>query len=304
MQQPAVTTGVDVGIELGGTKVIVAASTHGVDLVDREQVETSEPIATFAAIRAAIASVSAGYPVRSMGIASFGPIDLRQRSPSRGTILSTPKPDWSDVNVLTGIAKGFGIPVGLDTDVNAAVRAEAVWGGHNESAIAYLTVGTGIGGGIWVDGTVVNGSNHPEIGHLRVSLHPEDDFAGSCRFHPDCLEGRASGTAIRARWGAPAEALGERSCDVIRLESWYLARGVAALCSVVPVEKVIVGGGVSHLDGLHASVADALEGASGGYPPIPFAFGGPVISAPTLGENAGVLGAIAVGREAWQRVVG
>jgi fructokinase len=292
------TPGLDVGVELGGTKVIVAASRNGVDLVGREQLPTSDPTATFAAIRTAMGDVASGEPVRSVGVASFGPIDLRLNSPSRGTILSTPKPEWSGVNVLTAVAEGLNIPVGLDTDVNAAVRAEGTLGDHHEAAIAYLTVGTGVGGGVWVDGDVVKGSNHPEIGHLRVPRYPHDDFAGVCPFHGDCLEGSASGTAIRARWGRPAEALGESLDDAIRLEAWYLAHGIAGLCSVVPVEKVIIGGGVSHLAGLHSTVAAALPEASGGYPPIPFGFGGPVICSPTLGDNAGVMGAIALGRKA------
>jgi fructokinase len=304
MQQVVDTTGVDVGIELGGTKVIVAASRNGVDLVGRQHLPTSAPAATFAAIRTAMRNVASDEPVRSLGVASFGPIDLRQVSPSLGTILSTPKPEWSGVNVLTAIAEGCNIPVGLDTDVNAAVRAEATLGNHHEAAIAYLTVGTGVGGGVWVDGDVVNGSNHPEIGHIRVPRHPNDDFAGSCAFHGDCLEGSASGKAIRARWGRPAEALGESLDEAIRLEAWYLAHGIAALCSVVPVEKVIIGGGVSHLDGLHSSVVGALAEASGGYPPIPFAFGGPVICSPTLGDNAGVMGAIALGRRARDSTAG
>jgi fructokinase len=177
------TPGVDIGVELGGTKVIVAASRNGVDLVGRELLPTSDPTATFAAVRTAMANVASGDPVRSVGIATFGPVDMRQGSPSLGTILSTPKPEWSGVNVLTAIAEGWSIPVGLDTDVNAAVRAEATLGAHQEADIAYLTVGTGVGGGVWVDGDVVNGSNHPEIGHLRGPPHPDDDFAGICLFH-------------------------------------------------------------------------------------------------------------------------
>ncbi len=158
--------------------------------------------------------------------------------------------------------------------------------------VAYLTVGTGVGGGIFSNGAVVHGSNHSEIGHIRVPRHPDDHHTSSCPFHADCLEGLASGTAVRDRWGRSAENLGQMLSSAVQLEAWYLARGIAGLCAVIPVDLVVIGGGLSKLPGLHEETARALEEASGLYPPIPFAEDGPQIATPTLGDDAGVRGAI------------
>ncbi|MEN8239352.1 MAG: ROK family protein, partial [Actinomycetota bacterium] len=162
--------------------------------------------------------------------------------------------------------------------------------------VAYYTVGTGIGGALWSAGGVLRGANHSEIGHVRVPRHPDDEFGGSCPFHGDCLEGMASGTAIRDRWGVPADAPGVNAVAMLDLEAWYLAHAVATMCAVIPVEQVIIGGGVAKMAGFHASVADALVSASGGYPAVPFASGGPAVLPPGLGDDAGVIGAIELAR--------
>lgn len=150
--------------------------------------------------------------------------------------------------------------------------------------------------GVTIPGVVLHGANHPEIGHIRVPRHKDDHHMSSCPFHEDCLEGMASGTAVRERWGARAEDLSHPTVSATKLEAWYLARGIAGLCAIIPVELVIIGGGVSKFPGLHDEVARALEEASGAYPPVPFAEGGPTIVAPGLGDDAGVIGAIEFAR--------
>jgi fructokinase len=286
---------VHVGIELGGTKVVVGASERNAELLFRETIATGDPGATLAAVTDSLEGLTDRYRVGGIGIASFGPIDLRPTSPTFGTMLATPKAGWSGVDVL-GLLTVPGVDVAIDTDVNAALLAERAWGAGTSENLAYLTVGTGIGGAIYTGGGVVHGSNHPEVGHMRVPRHPEDSFPGVCPFHGDCLEGMASGTAIRSRWDVAADALGHALPDALVFESWYLAHAIASLCAIIPVDQVIVGGGVSKLPGLHASVASMLPQASGGYPPVPFEMGGPGVMAPGLGDDSGVVGAIELAR--------
>ncbi|MEN8041324.1 MAG: ROK family protein [Actinomycetota bacterium] len=288
-----------VGVELGGTKMVVAASQDGLTVSRREQVPTTDPDTTLRSLRDAIREVAGEERIEAVGLASFGPIDLRAESDSFGQMLATPKPGWTGVDIVEGITGGLDVPVGVDTDVNGAVLAEALHGaGSDYRHVAYLTVGTGVGGGIWTDGGVLHGANHPEVGHIRVPRQREDHHTSSCPFHDDCLEGMASGTAVRERWGTAAQDLGHLTPAATKLEAWYLARGIAGLSAVVPVEVVIIGGGLSHLPDLHAQVAAALDEASGRYPPVPFAEGGPTIVPPGLGSDSGVLGAIELAKAA------
>lgn len=282
-----------VGVELGGTKMVIASSTDGRSIAERRQLPTADPDSTLRAIREAIAEIAAGRGIRGLGVASFGPLDLRKTSHRFGQLIDTPKPGWSGVDIIRTIAPSPDVPFLVDTDVNAAVMAEARYGaGIGFDHVAYLTVGTGVGGGVYSNGGVVRGSNHSEIGHIRVPRHPEDHHLSSCPFHGDCLEGMASGTAVRERWGQSAEDLGELQPAALRLEAWYLARGIAGLCAVIPVDLVVIGGGLAKLPGLHDEVARSLGEASGLYPPIPFAENGPRVVAPVLGDDAGVRGAI------------
>jgi fructokinase len=286
---------VHVGVELGGTKIVVGSSSGGTGLLHREAIATVEPEATLTSVRASIERVLDDRHVAAIGIASFGPIDLRPRSRKFGVMLETPKPGWSGVDILAGVGNRE-FPAVIDTDVNAAMLAEKKWGAGTSENAAYLTVGTGIGGAVWSGGGVIHGANHSEIGHIRVPRHPDDDFSGNCRFHGDCLEGMASGTAIRDRWGVSADRLGSAEIAALKLESWYLAHAIASLGAVIPVEQVIIGGGVSKMAGFHESVAAMLPHASHRYPAVPFAAGGPQILAPALGDDAGVIGAIELGR--------
>lgn len=288
-----------VGVELGGTKMVVAAGTGDGRVEQREQIPTTDPDTTLAAVRSAILRAAVGRPIAGLGLASFGPIDLRRGSGTYGELITTPKSGWTGVNVVQELAEGLDVPVSIDTDVNGAVLAEVIWGaGRSYDHVAYLTIGTGIGGGIWSNGRIIHGANHSEIGHIRVPRFPDDLHSSSCPFHEDCLEGMASGTAVRERWGMPAQNLGSLTSSATRLEAWYLARGIAALCTVVPVDVVIMGGGIAKLPSLHSEIAKELDAATGMYPPVPFGEGGPRIVPPDLGEDAGVIGAIELAHRA------
>lgn len=295
---------VDVGVELGGTKIVVASSESGADLLDRVRIPTTSPHETTSAIRTAIERVATGRDIAAIGIGSFGPLDLRPRSPSFGTIISTPKPDWSGVDLVEQLTDGRSVPVGVDTDVGVAVRGERAWGAARDmdagSALVYMTVGTGVGAALMVAGDVVRGANHSEMGHMMIPRHPDDDFGGRCPFHgATCLEGMASGPAIADRWGSAAEELvGGQLSSAVELEAWYLGRAIVSICAVAPVELVILGGGVSNMRGLREAVKSQSAEAAGLYPPVPFGEGGPTVVAPGLGEDAGVIGAIEIGRAA------
>lgn len=285
-----------VGVELGGTKVVVGTSTVAGRLDDRIRINTTSPEETLAAVRDAIAT-SVGDSVAAIGIGAFGPLDLRPSSEAYGEVVSTPKAGWSGANVLEGIRGNRNIPVAIDTDVNAALLGEMTHGGWTPVATAYLTVGTGVGGGVWIDGSMLHGANHPEMGHVTVKRHPNDTFAGLCPYHGDCLEGMAAGPSLEARFGDRAENLS--SGDAVaaaELSSWYVASGIASFGAVVPVERVIIGGGVTHIPGFHHSVHDHLRSLASHYPPIPFAGQGPDIVGPALGDDAGVLGSIDLAR--------
>lgn len=288
-----------VGVELGGTKVVVASTTDGRTVETRLQVATADPLATLPLTRAAIVEVIDGRTCSALGIASFGPIDLTKSSGSYGEILSSPKHEWVGINVVQELSSDVACPVGLETDVNAALLAEAEFGAaRGFDNAAYLTVGTGVGGGLLIDGRLLHGSGHPEIGHVRVPRHSDDEHTSVCTFHTDCLEGMISGPAIQQRTGRSPRDLGEDGRDITNLVAWYLAHGIVAFCAVVAVDVVIVGGGVSNLPDLHEQVTRHLNAASGLYPPLPFAHGGPRIVAPELGDHSGAVGAFLVAQAA------
>jgi fructokinase len=189
------------GIEAGGTKFICAVGTGPEDLV-KAQFPTTMPEHTLAQVISFFQSNGAGG-LEAIGIGSFGPVDLDTASPTYGYITNTPKAGWSNFDLLGSVSKALGVPIGFDTDVNAALLGEWRWGAAQNLANAvYLTFGTGVGGGVMVHGQVVHGLVHPEIGHLRIPHDlSADPFRGSCPFHKDCLEGLASGPAIEKRWG-------------------------------------------------------------------------------------------------------
>ena len=192
-------------IEAGGTKFVCAVARSPQQHLAELRIPTTSPAATLDAVQDFFAVQQQQHgPLAAIGIASFGPVDVRPASPCFGRILATPKLQWSHTDLVGPLQQRFACPVAIDTDVNGAALAEAQLGaGRGCDTLVYVTVGTGIGGGICTQGRTHKGRLHPELGHLRVLRHPNDrDFAGSCPFHGDCLEGLASDPAILARYGA------------------------------------------------------------------------------------------------------
>lgn len=274
-------------IEAGGTKFVCAVGGGPYDIVDRTRIPTTTPDETLSSVRAFFD----GRDMTAVGIATFGPVELRPDRPDFGHITTTPKPGWAGAD-LVGVVSG--VPVAIDTDVNGAALAEWQWGaGRGRSSVLYVTVGTGLGGGAVIDGVTVRGLGHPEMGHVSVVRMPGDRFEGVCPYHGDCLEGMASGPAMRARWGSPAESLGDRTSEAVRIEAHYLASGLRQLVYTLAPGVVVLGGGVSHLPGLHRSVNERLVEEMAGYAVLPEHRSDFVVP-PGLGDDAGIAGAFAL----------
>jgi len=282
------------GIETGGSKWQCAVGTGPDDLRAAETIRTTTPAET---IGRAVAFFEREGPVEAIGIGSFGPIDQKLSSPTWGHITSTPKPGWAHTDVGRQIQRRLSVPVAFDTDVNAAALGEHRWGAcQGLETFCYITVGTGIGGGGMAGGKLLHGLLHPEFGHMRIPHDRDaDPFDGVCPYHGDCWEGLASGLAIEARWGHPAASLdGDQA--VWELEARYLALGLVSVLCVLSPERIVIGGGVAHHEGLLALVQRDVLTLMNGYleaSAVVDDIAG-YITLPGLGMRAGVLGAIAL----------
>jgi fructokinase len=284
------------GVETGGTWCVCALGSGPRDISAEETFRTGEPAETIERIVAFFAAEGRPRP-RAIGIGAFGPLDLDESSPTWGHVTTTPKPGWAHTAVAPVIRDRLGVPVRFETDVNAAAVGEHRWGAARDvSSLCYLTVGTGIGAGIIIEGRPVHGLIHPEPGHLRIPHdRTRDPFDGSCPVHGDCWEGLAAGGAIAARWGAAAPELDDDHPAWV-LEAEYLALGILSIVTVVSPQRVIVGGGVMERPGLLAAVRERLRALVGGYLQTPLLAEriDEYLVAPGLGDRAGVLGAIAL----------
>ena len=282
------------GIEAGGSKWECAIGTNPDDVRAAETIRTTAPRET---LDRAIAFFEREGPVEAVGIGSFGPIDQKPSSPTWGHITTTPKPGWAHTDVGQEIRRRLSVPVAFDTDVNAAALGEHCWGaGQGLDTFCYITVGTGIGGGGLAGGNLLHGLLHPEFGHMRIPHDFErDPFEGVCPYHGDCWEGLASGRAIEARWGKPAEEL-EDEPAVWELEAHYLALGLVSVMCVLSPERIVVGGGVARRDTLLPLVQREVLSLMNGYldSTVVREEISDYITPPALGARAGVLGAIAL----------
>jgi len=285
------------GIEAGGTKFVCAIGTGPDDVRAEARFPTTTPEESLGrAVRFFEEHATLGG-LTSIGIASFGPVDPDPRSPTFGHITSTPKRGWAHTDIVGAVASRLKVPVGFDTDVNAAALGENRWGSaRGLDTFVYLTVGTGIGGGGMVDGQLLHGLMHPEMGHLRIPHdRAADPFDGCCPFHGDCLEGLASGPAIEARWGRRGEDLPSVH-PAWRLEARYLALGVVSIMLVLSPQRIILGGGVMAQPCLLPLVRAEILCLLNGYLQCDEILSHieDCICAPGLGERAGVLGALAL----------
>lgn len=283
------------GVELGGTKCITVLA-RGNQLIRRAIMPTQAPNITLPRAIETLRGWHETEPFAAIGIASFGPLDLEPASPTHGQIVNTTKPGWSGADVLGIFARAFDVPVAIDTDVGGAALAEGLWGGAIGCAVhGYLTIGTGIGLGLVVNGKIVHGQQHPEAGHIRIRRAPGDAFLGICPFHGDCVEGLCSGPAIAARAGAPADTLAADHPIWQRVAD-DLAEFLTGVLLTISPQRLLIGGGVAlgqpELLGL---IRHGVAARLGGYlHGVDGAALDRIITFPALGSDAGPLGAIAV----------
>jgi fructokinase len=284
------------GVELGGTKCVCILGTSPKDVRAHERISTSNPVTTLANIESVLDGWRMQHgPIAALGVASFGPLDLRPASPRYGYITSTVKAGWSNTDVASRLAKRFAVPVGFDTDVNGAALAEGRWGAaQGLDDFAYITVGTGIGVGLIVNGRPVYGSNHAELGHLRPVRLSGDEWPGICGFHGACVEGLACGPAIEARAGMPPDRLAADH-PVWEPVSHALGQLLHALVLATAPKRIFLGGGVMNAqEHLFARVRHSLQRSLNGYVQVDEVGTGidRYVVAPGLGSSAGPLGAL------------
>jgi fructokinase len=290
------------GIEGGGTKFVCAVGTGPDDIRAEIRFPTTRPEETmqqavdfFKRQEKELGRLSA------IGFACFGPLDPDLASPTYGHILPTPKPGWTNADVVGPLRAAFDLPISFDTDVNGAAMAEERWGAAQGcDPVIYLTIGTGIGGGVLVNGKLLHGLIHPEMGHIALPHDKvKDPYPGNCPFHGDCFEGLACGPALEKRWGAPAETLAPDH-PAWDLEAHYIAQALASLIYTLSPQRIVLGGGVPQQSHLMPLIRQKVQKLINGYVQSPHILTDidSYIVSPGLGGRAGVLGAIAMAEQA------
>lgn len=255
------------GVELGGTKCVCVLATSDGEILEQDRVDTEAPEVTLPRIRSILQQwFGAGHAIRALGLASFGPIDVDRASHNWGRIGQTPKPGWTGVDIVAALADGLDVPVALDTDVNGAALSEMRWGAAaGLSDYAYVTIGTGVGVGLIVDGKPICGFGHAELGHMRIARVSGDDWAGSCPYHGDCVEGLAAGPAIVARLGKHASLIAADD-PTWQLVGHAIAQMLHNIVLTATPRRIFLGGGViSAQPQLFPIIRRELQASLAGY---------------------------------------
>lgn len=278
-------------IEAGGTKFNCAVSDDSINIIDKITIPTTTPEETMGAV----IEFFKQYPLSSIGVGSFGPIDVNPDSETYGFITTTPKPFWGNYDFVGALKKEFDVSIAWTTDVNAAAYGEIKKGAAiGKNSCLYLTVGTGVGGGAIVNGEVLTGFGHPEMGHIKLSRHPKDGYKGKCPYHNDCLEGLAAGPAIEGRTGVKGQALSEEDPSW-EIEAYYLAQALMAYTLVLSPEMIILGGGVMKQEHLLKKIHNSFLEQLNGYVNIP-----PIteyIVSCKLADEAGITGCLLLAKK-------
>lgn len=284
------------GIEAGGTKFRCIIANSPDDIIADAAFQTTFPEETLPRVIRFIKHETAKQDVqlRAAGLSCFGPVDLDPGSSTFGYITTTPKLKWRSFPILKYVQDALGIPVNFETDVNGAALGEGKWGAaRGISNFVYITVGTGIGGGVIIDGKPLYGMTHPEIGHMKIQPHPEDRFAGNCPYHTTCLEGLANAPSLAERWGVDPSTLPDDH-PAWDFEAHYLGQAIHNLILVCAPKRIILGGGVLKRRGLIEKVRAESKKSLNGYVETRYLEEMEnYILPPALGDLAGALGAIA-----------
>lgn len=287
-------------LEAGGTKMVLGIFSREGTILHQETLPTEDPKSTMPRMQAFFRD----HSIEALGVASFGPLDLDPASPAYGSITTTPKLAWRNYPLLQGLLGDKNIPCAIDTDVNAAVLAETVLGAaQGVSNAVYVTVGTGIGGGVMVDGQLVHGLLHPEVGHMLLRPHPQDpNPRGVCPYHDGCLEGLAAGPAIGARVKGDARLLPEDD-PTFDIEAYYLAQMCVNLIMTVSPQRILLGGGVMERQGLFPKVRGETLRLLGGYVQHAALLEGidEYLIPPQLFPISGLMGAYLLGKRALEQ---
>lgn len=273
-------------IEAGGTKFVCAIGNESNEIIERVSFPTTTPEETLAHVFEFFDQ----YELASIGIGSFGPIDINEKSETYGYVLSTPKLAWKDFDFLGAMKERYDIPMGWTTDVNAAALGESEKGAAaGLDNVMYITIGTGVGAGAIVNGQLLEGIGHPEMGHLLVKPHQDDHYDGFCPYHGNCLEGMAAGPSINGRLDMAGKDVNPDH-QVWDFMANYIGQALVAYTVILRPERIILGGGVMHAPKMLDKVKEAFDALLGNYVDVPELDS--YLVKPGLGDNAGITGAI------------
>ena len=282
-------------LEAGGTKMVCAIGDESGKIYEQVSIPTETPEITMPRL----ISYFEERKIEALGIGCFGPIDPDKKSETYGYITSTPKLAWADYNIVGTMEKSLMIPVGFDTDVNGSVLGEVTFGqAKGKKCVVYVTIGTGVGAGIYIEGKLLHGMLHPEAGHILLTQRQDDTYEGTCPYHKTCLEGLAAGPAIEARWGRKAVELKD-DARVWDLEAYYIAQAIVNYILILSPQMIILGGGVMHQEQLFPKIRSYVKKMINGYIKTKeMADLDHYIVPASLHDDQGIMGALELGRRA------
>ncbi|KAF1303178.1 MULTISPECIES: ROK family protein [Enterococcus] len=283
------------GIEAGGTKFVCAVADENQKIIEKVSIPTTTPEETFEQVF----HFFDHYSLEAMGIGSFGPIGIDESKENYGFVLATPKKGWANYDFLGTMKKRYDIPFAWTTDVNAAAFGELKQGAaQGKDSCIYLTVGTGIGAGVVLNGEIFQGIAHPEMGHIRIKRHPQDDYEGTCPYHKDCLEGLAAGPSLEARTGIKGQDL-PKDHPVWDIQAYYIAQALMNYALTLAPEVIILGGGVMNQDHLLQNIRRQFVEQMAGYmeTPAPEEY----IVRWGMPNESGIIGSLLLAKEAMKK---
>ncbi|MCI7190615.1 MAG: ROK family protein [Lachnospiraceae bacterium] len=282
-------------LEAGGTKMVCAIGDESGKIYEQVSIPTETPEITMPRL----ISYFEERKIEALGIGCFGPIDPDKKSETYGYITSTPKLAWADYNIVGTMEKSLMIPVGFDTDVNGSVLGEVTFGqAKGKKCVVYVTIGTGVGAGIYIEGKLLHGMLHPEAGHILLTQRQDDTYEGTCPYHKTCLEGLAAGPAIEERWGRKAVELKD-DARVWDLEAYYIAQAIVNYILILSPQMIILGGGVMHQEQLFPKIRSYVKKMMNGYIKTKeMADLDHYIVPASLHDDQGIMGALELGRRA------